>query len=184
MTSSFIGIVTVQIIRRKPFALTLFKALDILNKKEGIFLAEKRFRKKRIVIFFLGFILIGTLVGLSFLHQSINREYQELLANTPAPTLSPPMLDFRATANLYRNGSVGPEVKQLQQRLKDLGYYSGEIDGQFGNGTKAAVMSFQSQNGLQADGAAGEDTLKVLYSDAAKTFVPTPEPLMPTPTPS
>ncbi len=64
-------------------------------------------------------------------------------------------------------GSRGDKVIQLQERLKALGYYDGEIDGQFGQGTLDAVVAFQMKNGLDADGYAGEKTQDVLYSDEA-----------------
>lgn len=59
------------------------------------------------------------------------------------------------------------EVRKLQERLKALGYYDGEVDGQFGQITHDAVIAFQSKNGLDADGYAGEKTLTVLYSEEA-----------------
>ncbi len=60
-------------------------------------------------------------------------------------------------------GMTGGGVRALQQRLKDLGYYSGSVDGEFGAGTQAAVIAFQSANGLTADGVAGKSTLNALY---------------------
>ena len=64
-------------------------------------------------------------------------------------------------------GSRGDKVTRLQERLKTLGYYDGEIDGQFGQGTQDAVIAFQMKNGLDADGYAGEKTQALLYSDEA-----------------
>ena len=64
-------------------------------------------------------------------------------------------------------GSRGDKVTRLQERLKALGYYDGEIDGQFGQGTQEAVIAFQMKNGLDADGYAGEKTQALLYSDEA-----------------
>lgn len=55
-------------------------------------------------------------------------------------------------------GSRGEEVKSIQQRLKNWGYYSGAVDGVFGSGTLAAVKSFQRKNGLAADGIVGPRT--------------------------
>jgi peptidoglycan hydrolase-like protein with peptidoglycan-binding domain len=63
---------------------------------------------------------------------------------------------------LLKEGSSGPLVKQLQQRLKDKGLNPGEIDGVFGLGTKAAVRDFQKANGLEADGMVGQKTWNAL----------------------
>lgn len=63
---------------------------------------------------------------------------------------------------LSRYGSTGGEVTQIQQALKDLGYYTGNVDGIYGTGTKNAVTSFQRDRGLQVDGIAGENTLSAL----------------------
>ena len=106
------------------------------------------------------------------------------LSTTPTPTpmignvlLVTPDPNATATPSVLKNGSAGEEVTRLQQRLKDLGYYDGLVDGQFGNGTRTAVTLFQQQNGLAADGLAGSATLTLLYSDAAVPCVtasPTP----------
>ncbi len=108
-----------------------------------------------------------------------NDEYISLSSITPSPSLAPPMLYAEATAPLLRMGSISTEVKDLQQKLKDLGYYSGEIDGQFGSATKEAVSLFQKQHSLDADGIAGNSTLSMLYSDQAHSIVVTPTPVLP-----
>ena len=63
---------------------------------------------------------------------------------------------------LSKYGSQGEEVRQIQTKLKELGLYTGNIDGIYGNGTKNAVMEFQKQKGLDADGIAGTKTLTAL----------------------
>jgi hypothetical protein len=63
---------------------------------------------------------------------------------------------------LLQEGSSGPLVKQLQQRLKEKGFDPGTIDGVFGLGTKAAVRAFQKANNLVADGSVGQQTWKAL----------------------
>ncbi|MBM7841026.1 3D (Asp-Asp-Asp) domain-containing protein/lysozyme family protein [Alkalihalobacillus xiaoxiensis] len=64
---------------------------------------------------------------------------------------------------VLREGSEGPLVEELQKRLADLNYYSDSIDGKYGPLTKAAVLKFQTQNGLMVDGIAGPQTHKYLY---------------------
>lgn len=67
-----------------------------------------------------------------------------------------------SAAALSKMGSTGDEVKSIQSVLKEKGYYSGNVDGIFGTGTKNAVKQFQSDCGLSADGIVGEKTLKAL----------------------
>lgn len=77
---------------------------------------------------------------------------------------------------VLRTGSQGEQVKELQARLQSLGFYAGSIDGQFGPGTKEAVILFQRQHGLDADGIVGEGTRAVLYSAQAQPLVVTATP--------
>ncbi|MBQ9262768.1 MAG: D-alanyl-D-alanine carboxypeptidase family protein [Clostridia bacterium] len=98
------------------------------------------------------------------------------IAVTPAPNLVTFTPAPTATPSALANGSTGDMVSQLQQRLKDLGYYNGAVDGQFGGGTKSAVQAFQKQHGLDDDGIAGSKTLAALYSDQAQAYRPTPTP--------
>ena len=63
---------------------------------------------------------------------------------------------------LSKYGSTGDEVIAVQTKLKELGYYKGNIDGIYGSGTKSAVTNFQKANGLSADGIAGVKTLAAL----------------------
>lgn len=66
---------------------------------------------------------------------------------------------------LYKIGSRGEEVKMLQEKLKELGFYRGPIDGIFGGGSDAAVKAFQRKNKLATDGIVGPNTWKVLFSE-------------------
>lgn len=63
---------------------------------------------------------------------------------------------------ISKYGSSGDEVIKIQQKLSELGYYSGNIDGKFGNDTKKAVMQFQKDNDLSSDGIVGIKTLEAL----------------------
>ena len=64
-------------------------------------------------------------------------------------------------------GDSGSKVKKLQQALKLKGYYSGAIDGDFGESTEAAVMSFQKAKGMSRDGVAGKTTIYILFGEKA-----------------
>ena len=69
---------------------------------------------------------------------------------------------FAAQAASLSYGSRGEDVKKVQQKLKNWGYYKGEVDGVFGSATLAAVKYFQKQNGLAADGIVGPKTAAAL----------------------
>lgn len=59
-------------------------------------------------------------------------------------------------------GSTGNEVRQIQQKLRDLGFYKGSVDGIYGSQTQSAVKQFQKSVGITADGIAGSKTLLYL----------------------
>ena len=63
---------------------------------------------------------------------------------------------------LSKYGSRGNEVKQIQTKLKNWGYYKDNVDGIYGSQTLEAVKYFQRKNGLTVDGIAGSATLKAL----------------------
>lgn len=67
-----------------------------------------------------------------------------------------------ACLGISRYGSSGEEVKRIQKKLKEWGYYDGEVDGIYGSKTFSAVKKFQTKNGLTVDGIAGEKTLQAL----------------------
>jgi len=59
-------------------------------------------------------------------------------------------------------GCTGSRVKSLQRALRSAGVYKGSIDGVYGDLTYAAVVKYQQQKGLHADGMAGVKTLASL----------------------
>jgi putative peptidoglycan binding protein len=65
----------------------------------------------------------------------------------------------------YQIGSVGPEVKRLQARLGELGFYRGPVDGVFGGGTDAAVRAMQRAKRLAVDGVVGPRTWSTLFDE-------------------
>ena len=72
--------------------------------------------------------------------------------------------DSAKDVDSLRMGDSGSAVKDLQTKLKKLGYYDGTVDSTFGSGTYAAVKAFQKKYNLTADGVAGSETLKKLDS--------------------
>ena len=105
-------------------------------------------------------------------------------AMTAVPAAASPTPIVAATAapvlQTLKSGSSGELVSALQTRLKELGYFTGTVDGQYGTATAQAVMRFQKANGLSADGVAGSATLNKLYVSgtavAAVTAAPTQAP--------
>lgn len=74
---------------------------------------------------------------------------------------------FVATSSAIKEGQSGDDVKQIQQRLIELGYLTGSADGKFGAGTEEAVKAFQRKAGLTADGIVGSGTLSALNASNA-----------------
>lgn len=101
-------------------------------------------------------------------------------ASSSTPTTAPA---YSKPTRTLRLNDTGEDVKYLQSRLKELGYYTSLLDGSFGSGTKTAVMAFQKQHGLEDDGVAGSRTYNILFSSqaqqAAKTDTPTAAPDQP-----
>ena len=80
-----------------------------------------------------------------------------------------------------KSGSSGKLVKQMQERLAELGYYEGPISGNFQKYTTRAVKTFQTQNGLESTGVVNEETWNLIFNDVHivlpdATPKPTPEP--------
>lgn len=90
-------------------------------------------------------------------------------ANTPAAN----------SGGKLMRGATGPQVVELQTLLQKLGYYRGNIGGNFGAQTEAAVKQFQMRNGLTVDGWAGPQTMAKLRA-ARPGQQPTPPVTTPT----
>ncbi len=72
--------------------------------------------------------------------------------------------DIKSVPAASKEGDSGSKVVKLQQALYLLGYYSGVIDGDYGEATKDAVIRFQKNRGMNADGVAGAATIRVMFS--------------------
>lgn len=81
------------------------------------------------------------------------------VTNAVAPR---PVVEHVMAVSVLKRGNSGADVKTLQQKLKNWGYYSGKVDGIFGSQTVDAVKKFQKKNNLTADGIVGAKTLSAL----------------------
>ena len=63
---------------------------------------------------------------------------------------------------LIKNYTESNDVKEVQQWLKELGYYTGSVDGKFGSKSEKATIDFQKSVGLERDGIIGEKTMNAL----------------------
>ena len=89
---------------------------------------------------------------------------------TSTPTIEP-------SGETLKYGSTGESVKALQRKLKELGYFSGSIGGNYLAQTEAAVKAFQSAHGLTADGVATPELQRMILStNATQTPTATPAP--------
>ena len=79
--------------------------------------------------------------------------------------------------NIIQNGSSGETVSSLQSQLKRLNYYTGSVDGVFGNQTEAAVRAFQQASQLPVDGKVGTQELAALNYSQPVATVQAPAPI-------
>ena len=77
-----------------------------------------------------------------------------------------------------KQGSTGQAVRDLQQRLTDLGYLNDRVDGAYGRNTNTAVRSFCAQHGLRIISEATPDMQRLLYSSSAQYYEEPYLPLM------
>ena len=91
----------------------------------------------------------------------------------PVPTITP----NRAYKNLQQ-GDKGPEVRQLQEKLIELGYLpEGSADGAYGGQTRNAVRKFQYYNSLTQDGIAGRASQTNLFANPDVMPLPADTPI-------
>lgn len=79
-----------------------------------------------------------------------------------------------AFVQILQEGSRGPLVTQLQERLLELNYFHQEPTGYFGSKTKDAVMRFQGEYRLNRDGVVGRETWSALFDDSFALNPPLP----------
>lgn len=102
------------------------------------------------------------------------------------PATKQAVIKFQADGGLAQDGSCGPatwdrlfylnlknpqkhgsDIKKMQQRLVNLKYNPGTVDGYFGSNCQSAVSAFQSRNSLVKDGSCGPATWNKLFSTSA-----------------
>ena len=76
---------------------------------------------------------------------------------------------FDCPKTSLQKNATGEKVKELQEALKKLGFYSGKIDSSFGPVTKNAVIAFQQRYGFKPDGWFGEVSCKKLTTVLPET---------------
>lgn len=91
-----------------------------------------------------------------------------------APAYTPASTDYKT----LKQGSKGQAVRDLQQRLTDLGYLNDRVDGSYGRNTNTAVRDFCAQNGLAIGSQATPEMQSLLYSSSAKYYEEQYLPLM------
>jgi len=95
--------------------------------------------------------------------QSTTRSGQTTRTQSNTSTKRTPGIQYTSEGlPILRLGLRGSEVVRLQQQLKKLGYLKGDVDGDFGATTEAAVKAVQKRYGLEPDGVAGGATWEIL----------------------
>jgi peptidoglycan hydrolase-like protein with peptidoglycan-binding domain len=112
-------------------------------------------------------------------------------ASTVTPNLAHEVLELAqvssrvaASPAVLSLGSQGSDVQRLQTQLKQLGYYSGVVNGQYNASTEIAVAKFQKVKGLKIDGITGLATMGRLQAilAAKKQIITSPIVTFPAPT--
>lgn len=98
-------------------------------------------------------------------------------SGTIIPSQTTTSTQISQSSSCLGKGDNGPEVEQLQKNLIKLGYSCGSwgADGDFGNDTKKAVIKFQKEHGLSADGLVGPLTQAAIKT-ALEKLTPAPKP--------
>lgn len=84
----------------------------------------------------------------------------------PQPWSAEPAPAVPASAASSKTPSLKPSTQEVQQALKNAGFYQGKVDGRMGPLTKEAVKEFQRVHGLTDDGVVGKKTWEKLRAYA------------------
>jgi hypothetical protein len=112
------------------------------------------------------------------LHLSVNQAGADdpaswVLPGAPlATSVEKPPAPEPKPRQVLKKGMTGGDVPVLQLRLKELGYYSGLVDGDFGPATLKSLQKAQEALGLKVDGVCGPATWKALSAATGQPGVP------------
>lgn len=118
-----------------------------------------------LILFLVVSVLVYLLVKFSKKEVEVKVEVKPAPINPLPETIKPP----EKVVIKYKIGDTGDAIKNIQQRLKDLGYPLA-VDGEFGGETKLAVTLFQKINGVGQTGEVGPQTWGVLMGPNAKKY--------------
>ena len=89
--------------------------------------------------------------------------YRWVSVGTPVKIVGEPIMPPHAAYRMtMRYGAIGPDVVQVQLKLKEMGYLLGPADGRFGPATELAVKFFQVRNGMEDTGEVELEMYRVL----------------------
>ncbi|EOD01682.1 spore cortex-lytic enzyme [Caldisalinibacter kiritimatiensis] len=109
---------------------------------------------KKVVLFISILALISLSIYTFYIDNSLENIAENKNLEAYAEKLTAPRL-------LYW-GTRGDDVREVQRRLRNWGYYDGAVDGIYGPRTYSAVREFQRKNGLAVDGVVGPQTAAAL----------------------
>jgi peptidoglycan hydrolase-like protein with peptidoglycan-binding domain len=108
-------------------------------------------------------------ITVSGLSAEDENEYTAEDSSTSTKNVVSSYAEIGSVPSACKEGDSGKNVIKVQQALYLLGYYTGEIDGNYGARTTAAVKHFQKNRGMNQDGIAGSATIRVLFSGTDTT---------------
>jgi len=100
-------------------------------------------------------------------HASADAAAPAAAASAAAPEMSPAPMSAQDTVTSEPHHAAAkyskPSMREVQQALKNAGFYQGAVDGNMGPATEDAVKQFQHVQGLKEDGIAGRRTWAKLH---------------------
>lgn len=92
----------------------------------------------------------------------VGPQTRQAMQQTPAGGGNPAGPGGNPGGGVLQRGNSGPEVRDVQARLRSLSYWVGPVDGIYGTLTQQAVIAFQKVNGLEPNGTVAAPTRNAL----------------------